>query len=610
MAEVSYPMTADPSQHRQELIERLDALRRNESFCDVTVSVKGKEFKAHKPVLAAASPFFLSLLESDMRESNEQLIKIELEEATATVMEDVLRYIYTGNVSVTEESSHNLIATADYLLMPGLKTAACDFLRKNLIPDNCLYNYYFADKYQCTELKESSCEVIKTDFSVVMETDDFLNLDVKQVMEWVASDDVVVRAEEEIFHGIVKWVSQNKIEREKDFPELLRQVRLMSISHDFLCNSLVKEELVTTNFECAKLVLDSLGSTFSSSDNSCIMLPRKCLEVLQGGIFVCGGKKALCYLPQENKWYNFANMTLEHQHHAPIQYRDRVYVFSKQKVVTGQSPVAEYYLPSTNSWGTIRTKFEYEEQFSSVFVFNGDVTLYLLTNTETVPENTIFTYHPDKNEWKIYGNETLSRWGACGVTDGHHIYIMGGTEKENEAINGITKVEKLDPSEGSWEEVAAMNEARHDAFGAAMNGKIYVAGGLQKNDGNLRALNTCEVYNPSTDEWQVIPSLTVPRHSASMVCFMGALYVIGGMKDSGKSRELSVEMFDSDANEWKEKSTIPVNRETQEEVRKKIHYKACFAMIHKEVLVEFEVSEGESIGHSRDWARSQLEDSA
>ena len=536
-------------------------------------------------MLAAASPFFLSLLESDMRESNGQLIKIELEEATPAVMEDVLTYIYTGNVSVTEESCHNLIATADYLLMPGLKTAACNFLRKNLIPDNCLYNYYFADKYQCTELKESSCKVIHKSFSVVLETDDFLNLDEKQVMEWVASDDVVVRAEEEIFHGIVKWVSHNKSEREKDFPELLCQVRLMSISHDFLFNSLVKEELVTTNIECAKLVLDSLGSTFSSSGNSCITLPRKCLEVHQDGIFVCGGKIALCYLPHKNKWYHFADMTLEHQHHAPIQYRDKVYIFSKQKVVRDQSPVAEYYVPSSNSWGTIRTKFKFDRQFCSVFVFSGNVTLYVLTNTETaIRENTIYTYHPDKNEWKIYGNGALSRWGACGVTDGHHIYIMGGTEKENKEINGITKVEKLDPSEESWEEVAAMNEARHGAFGAAMNGKIYVAGGLQKNGQICTVLKTCEIYNPSTDEWQVIPSLTVPRHSASMVCFKGALYVIGGMKDRWQSRELSVEMFDSDANEWKEKSSIPVKGETQEDVKKKIHYKACFAMIHKKVL--------------------------
>ena len=204
MADVSQPMTGDPSQHRQELIERLDTLRKNERFCDVTVAVKGKEFKAHKAVLAAASPFFLALLESDMKECNEQLIRIELEEATASIMEDVLKYVYTGNVSVTEDSGHNLIATADYLLLPGLKTASCDFLKENVSIENCVFNYYFADKYQCVELKEESCEEINSNFRVVMETEDFLNLDMKQVMEWVSSDDVTVSAEKDVFKGIVK----------------------------------------------------------------------------------------------------------------------------------------------------------------------------------------------------------------------------------------------------------------------------------------------------------------------------------------------------------------------------------------------------------------------
>ena len=36
MAAVSQPMTVDPLQHRQELTERLNSLRRLESFCDVT----------------------------------------------------------------------------------------------------------------------------------------------------------------------------------------------------------------------------------------------------------------------------------------------------------------------------------------------------------------------------------------------------------------------------------------------------------------------------------------------------------------------------------------------------------------------------------------------
>ena len=79
-------------------------MRNNDSFCDVTIAVKDKEFKAHRAVLAAASPFFLTLLTSNMKESNEQLIKVELEEATETVMEDALKYLYTGNVTVVEDS--------------------------------------------------------------------------------------------------------------------------------------------------------------------------------------------------------------------------------------------------------------------------------------------------------------------------------------------------------------------------------------------------------------------------------------------------------------------------------------------------------------------------
>lgn len=63
------------------------------------ILVKGQYLKAHKLVLAAASPF-VSAIESDTRERNEQLIMIELEDATAFVMGDVLEYVYTGDVPV------------------------------------------------------------------------------------------------------------------------------------------------------------------------------------------------------------------------------------------------------------------------------------------------------------------------------------------------------------------------------------------------------------------------------------------------------------------------------------------------------------------------------
>jgi len=72
-------------------------------------------------------------------------------------------------------------------------------------------------------------------------------------------------------------------------------------------------------------------------------------------------------------------------------------------------------------------------------------------------------------------------------------------------------------------------------------------------------------------------SLKVPRMSASMVCHEGRQYVLGGVNDS--SRVLSVKIFESEENEWKAVSVIPVDRfETSEEEQKNI-FKACLAKL-------------------------------
>ena len=579
MADLTEPMTADPAKHREDLLERLDALRRKETFCDVTVAVNGKEFKAYKVVLAAASPFFLSLLENDMRERKEQLIEIKLEEATASVMEDVLEYIYTGNVSVTEESCHNLIATADYLLLPGLKTLAVEFLKEKVTVQNCVFNYYFANKYRCTELTEICCSVINLNFSDVMKTDDFLNLDMKQVMEWVSGDDINVRAEEEVFTGIVDWVSHNRSDRESCFPDLIRQIRLRPSSQDILLKKLVNEDLVTTNIECMNFVLRSI----TDSDESLSREPRNCLKVQVEGIFLCGGRKALCYLPQVNMWYKMVDMSFEHQNHSLLLDRQRVYIFSKQN----RCHLVEYYVPSTNLWCSFQSGFKYNEQFCSVSAGSGYSFLNALTYNEHIPY--MYTYDINTNKWNMQEESPINRWGVCAISQGHHIYIIGGTQVGDYVAAGNTKVERFNPSNESVEEVAPLNEARHDAFGAVMNDKIYVAGGIQMREQRCILLNTCEVYDPSTNEWHLMADLCVPRHSASMVCFKEALYVIGGLKNTNNqvvTRELSVEMFDSETSEWKEKGTIPVGGESGDERDKQIHYKACTATIHKDVLVE------------------------
>ena len=84
-------------------------------------------------------------------------------------------------------------------------------------------------------------------------------------------------------------------------------------------------------------------------------------------------------------------------------------------------------------------------------------------------------------------------------------------------------------------------------------GKIFVAGGRE----DVVILKTCEMYNVSTNEWQFIGSLNVPREDGSMVCLKGTLYVLGGIDYYGKSR-LSVECYDPKEDKWIKKTTIPV----------------------------------------------------
>ena len=567
---------ADTSRCCQQLVERLDVQRRNDSFCDVTVAVTSRDFRAHKCVLAAASPFFFTLLTSDMRESNENLIKIELEEATEPVMQDLLQYVYTGNVMATEDNAHNLIASADYLLLPSLKTVVGRYLSEHLTVENCIFNYYFAYKYRCVELKEKACEVINSNFTAVTETDDFLSLNMNEVLKWVSSDDITVNAEKDVFNGIVRWVNENRIDRESCFSDLLFQVRLISISHECLVNELIKEDLLAKNAEiCLKFLVDAMKLMTSVNDGQVIQRPRKCLEIHTDVIFVCGGRRSLCYIPNRNLWLKLSDMRFKHNHeHNPIQFRGKIYLGCGCSDKLGGLNLMESYTPATNFW----CGFQVTNSLKSTAVLNGY--LYAIYgNIGWQSSKHLHRCDPEKNYcYELKAPPTI-RHSACFVADEQYLYLIGGFTSGMV----LSTTERFDPGNLEWEEVAPVNEARSAACGAAMNGKVYIAGGHQVRE----ALSTCEVYNPLTNVWQLMPNLKIPRAYASMVAHQGQLYVLGGFKSRGNphSRVLLVEVFDSEQNVWKEKSLIPVKTSKEDG---KNSFKACFARLEKRTINSLE----------------------
>ena len=107
-----------------------------------------------------------------MKENREGIVRFE--EISGSVMEDVLEFIYTGTVEVTEENAEELVVATNYLLVPNLKTISGRFIQQQMCELNCISTFYFAEKYDCEELLNESKSFIHANFASVADMNEFL----------------------------------------------------------------------------------------------------------------------------------------------------------------------------------------------------------------------------------------------------------------------------------------------------------------------------------------------------------------------------------------------------------------------------------------------------
>ena len=387
-------------------------LRRQDHLCDITlVTIDDKEFKTHRNVLSAASPFFSKLLQSDMKESREGLVRFE--EISGAVMEDVLEFIYTGSVEVTQENSKDLIASTNFLVIPGLTKLSGRFLERQMPKSNCISTFCFAELYQCDELIINTRKFIHANFSSVAEMDEFLSLEAKEVERWISSDDISVVVEADVFKIVLKWIEQDKSERKRLFEELFRDVRLAFLSRDFLLD-VVTNELVRQNLHCFQLISDAVKLSSFSCEGDQSQSPRKGLETR--GIVACGGKYTFCYLPEKNEWKRLADGLMKRNHETQmINYRDQLYAFPS----TGK---AETYDPVLNCWSTLKYL---TTSYSKVTVIRGEI--YSVHMNTPSRKSTIKRFNIEQCSWQtVLSSHEGCRAGFCVIAAGNHLYVCGG----------------------------------------------------------------------------------------------------------------------------------------------------------------------------------------
>ena len=583
---------------------------------DITlVAEDGKEFKAHRRVLSEASPFFEKLLNSDMRESNEGVVRLEM--LTELCSGDILEFIYTGSVQISaEENAQDLIAMADYLVLPHLKTLAEKCLVKNLKLNhsNSLSTYYFAETYRCEDLIFVSKQFILANFITVAKTEEFLNLSSKEVKMWISSDEINIGAEEEVFTLILTWIDREKSERNKYFPELFREVRLIYVSREYLLSDIVTNDLVNNNEGCMDLVTDALKNMkFIDAKNRhhLRVKPRKSLET-PVILFRVESRKnpaeiLACYNPREDVWSRFDGTLQRHIDEDVICFHGELYSFAPSGVSLLRYDAFSNHSKSIpcvdqRAIRNIFVRNEEEIYVLSVSVQGNDNSKWLIRigrchsheNLREIPDPFekyryhLTKYKPESNSWEdITSFDMGSRVMMWVVAKDNFVYFLGGMARRSTALFGgycledsLTEADRYDLTTDMWDKIADLCKPRYNdrrvdgACGAVAYGKIFIAGGTIA-EGDRK---TCEVYEERANEWHVIePSLIQYKSllSPHWVCADGRLFTCNRFINRRSREDRTIECYDPDSDLWKEVTQIPVKMLSK---GRKYFVAACYSM--------------------------------
>ena len=485
--------------------------------CDLTLVVEdGKEFKAHKDILSRAGPFFEKLLNSDMKEAKEGIIRLEM--SNESTMSAILEFIYTGSVQTLgpREMAENLVFMADYLFLPKLKSLSMRVVEnlEAMNASNCISIYRFAELYRCDEVLSRTTQFILANFTSVSKTNDFLNLSNKEVEMWISSDEIDVTTEENVFEILLAWIDRDEKERKKYFADLFRQVRLVYVSRDFLCGAIATNYHVRANDGCLDLVKGALKAIDSNNFNDLSVPPR-----MAPAIVVCSEEHVLCYFPREDRWCNVGD-SLDSHHRTQIASicHNELYSFSPSNLEVPMSQMHSYDLFS-NTWMPL--PYYEEGTMKQIVVRNGCEIYGLVTKYRCLlcdkrlsglcpclrslydrnyscfecrgrfPHAVCQTCHikgefdvavisryvPESTVWQDITTFDLAlRERVCLVANDDFIYFIGG------GLRGVmnkylSDVNRYNLNQNTWEKVADMQEARMLPCGAAAHGKIFIAGG-------------------------------------------------------------------------------------------------------------------------------------
>ncbi|KAH0954714.1 hypothetical protein HN011_007733 [Eciton burchellii] len=496
-----------------KLLRNLNAQRLKKKFSDVGLVAGGRIIRAHRSVLAAGSAYFNAMFTVGLVEEQQELV--EIHSISPHILSQLVDFIYSGNVDITQDNVQELFAAADMLELDDVVAGCIDYLKQQLHYSNALGIYRFAEAHNRLDLLETALRFIEVNFPQVCQEEEFLDLPKEHLVQFLSSDYIHIDTECQVFQAAYNWIVHDIPARRCYVFEILGHIRLR------LC-SLARLERIILECKDASLIvaLRSIQKDLVSNKGCLVPLhaqPRVCARK---NILVIGGSKRE---HSADSWGRTAESTYE--------------TIEKYDIFTGEwSEVAPI------SIGRILPGVALLD--GKVYVVGGELESCIIANCEC--------YDPRDNVWTPIAcmEEPRCDFGLCALDN--CLYAFGGWVGED--IGG--SIEIYDPITNTWTLDGYLPEPRFSMGVVAYEGLIYIVGGCTHNSRHRQDVMS---YNPVTREWNCLAPMLTPRSQMGITILDGYMYVVGG---TSKNQEVltSVERYSFEKNKWSAVAPMSMGR--------------------------------------------------
>jgi len=167
----------------------------------------GGSVSAHRVIVAAGSPVFHAMLYGNTKEKHDNEIPLPL--VDSHTLQQLLRFIYTGQVQTSCDDCLNLLHAAHYFDVSLLQVKCAEMIAASLDKHNYSKLAIIAAQQQFDFLQKQCLKFLETNISKVIEFEEFNALPAEYVLEVCNSSELNIK-ELDLFLGVTKWYNHQQ----------------------------------------------------------------------------------------------------------------------------------------------------------------------------------------------------------------------------------------------------------------------------------------------------------------------------------------------------------------------------------------------------------------